>query len=86
MNKQAFLILLFPLILSCTSPQSKEAIRTTEIVVQQSDKAILEQLFQLFAHVGDGRWIRKAGGKPSRNGLHHFCRKLFGYFKNDKKQ
>ncbi len=49
MNKQAFLILLFPLILSCTSPQSKEAIRTTEIVVQQSDKAILEQLFQLFA-------------------------------------
>lgn len=49
MNKQTFLILLFPLILSCTSPQSKEAIRTTEIVVQQKDKAILEQLLQLFA-------------------------------------
>ena len=53
MNKKVLLLLIFPLLLSCTSPQSKEAARNPEIVVQQKDKAILEQLFQLFAQEKD---------------------------------
>ena len=49
MSKKAFLILLFPLFLSCKAPQNKAATPTPEIIIRQKDKAILEQLFQLFA-------------------------------------
>lgn len=49
MNTKAFLVLLLPLFLSCNAPQNKTAAHAPDIVVQQEDKAVLEQLFQLFA-------------------------------------